>query len=396
MNSIYRSFISKTSNLNVKSFKFNNYLENCYKSLQVGLQAFKNSKLELLKFQGYEVVQLSENNLKVGYENLRKRLTEISINTGIAASISTIFSGVWLTVSGSPLLESPIPMVALAVGGGIVVDHAIEVYNIKKYAKLSVLSNPIGPAISSEMNAKIQQIIAGNNPTVKLTTSGLEIVGPLGNLESPSKIRENTILQIRSMNHITIPACVLGKHVEPLINNITKCWLSCLTLPFSFFQIGATLNKSSKNRSLIDYAFAGYSAYNIYNYFQGESVAEVRKKLSNYLEKGKTSQEVLKLLIDGHDLQEGMSFLHPWSENVNTLGVRMGWTGKLSVYKNLPKNPIFLQGGAYPIENFPKENVDEAKKEEGNERLSYALGALTLAGIAGIIGTFKKKTVRES
>ncbi len=392
MNPIYRLLISRTLNFDVKSFKFNNNLEICYKSLQIGVQAFKNSKLELLKSQGYEVVQLSENNLKVGYENLRKRLTEINVNIGIAASTSTIFSGVWLAISGSSFLESPVPMAALAIGGAVIMDHVTEAYHVKKYAKLSVLSNPIGPAISSEMNAKIQQIIAGSNPTVKLTRSGLEIIGPLGNLEYPSKIRENTILQIRSMNHITIPACVLGKHVEPLINNITKCWFSCLTLPFSFFQIGATLNKSSKNRSLADYVVAGYSVHNIYNYFHGESISEVRKKLSNYLEKGKTPQEILKLLIDGHDLQEGMNFLHPWSENVNTLGVRMGWTGKLSIYKNR----TFMQGGAYPIQNFPKKNMNEEKEEEGHEKLSYALGALTIAGIAGIIGTSKKKKPIQS
>ena len=392
MNPIYRLLISRTLNFDVKSFKFNNNLEICYKSLQIGVQAFKNSKLELLKSQGYEVVQLSENNLKVGYENLRKRLTEINVNIGIAASTSTIFSGVWLAISGSSFLESPVPMAALAIGGAVIMDHVTEAYHVKKYAKLSVLSNPIGPAISSEMNAKIQQIIAGSNPTVKLTRSGLEIIGPLGNLEYPSKIRENTILQIRSMNHITIPACVLGKHVEPLINNITKCWFSCLTLPFSFFQIGATLNKSSKNRSLADYVVAGYSVHNIYNYFHGESISEVRKKLSNYLEKGKTPQEILKLLIDGHDLQEGMNFLHPWSENVNTLGVRMGWTGKLSIYKN----PTFIQGGAYPIQNFPQKNMNEEKEEEGHEKLSYALGALTIAGIAGIIGTSKKKKPIQS
>ena len=382
MNSIYRFVISKSLN-------FPNHWEVCYKNLQVGLQTFQDLKLEFLKFRGHEIVQLSENQLKVGYENLRNRLTEITITTSVTASLSSLFSGVWVAFTGTPLLEASIPLIALTVGGGIVANQAIEAYHIKKYARLSVLSNPIGPAISNEMNDKIQKIIAGSNPKVKLTRAGLEITGPLGNLTHPSLVRENILSQIRSMKQIVIPSCVLGKHVDPFVNNITKCWTSSLALPFSFFQVATTIGKSPKNRSLADYIVVGFNTRNIYNFFCGESITEVRKKFSYHLEKGKTPEEILKLLIDGHDLQEGMSFLQPWLEGTNTLGVRMGWTGRLILYKNFQENSFFPIGGAYPVQEFPREKTNE--KEKSDEKVFYALGAFTIAGIAGVILGAKKK-----
>ncbi|MES2200270.1 MAG: hypothetical protein V4489_08910 [Chlamydiota bacterium] len=391
MNSVCKTLVSKALNCNIKNIVNNNHFENGYKNLQIGLQRFQDVKFEFLKSQGYEVVRLSENQLKVGYESLRKRISEISITIGVSASLSTIFSGVWLAISGSPLLESPTPMIALAVGGGVVINQVTEAYHIKKYAKLSVLSNPIGPAISNELNGKIQQIIAGVNPTVKLTSSGLEIIGPIGNLDHPSLVRENTLSQIRSMKKIILPTCVLGKHVDPLVGNIRKCWVSCLTLPFSFFSIMAALNKSSKNRSVADYIFAGAGTYNIHNYFYGESIGEVRKKFSLHLEKGKTPEELLKLIVDGNDLQEGMSFLHPWAKDANTLGVKMDWMGRLIIYKNPSKNSFSLSEGAYPIQEFPRENVTYEGEENKEGKLLCALGAFTLAGIAGVILGAKKK-----
>jgi len=391
LNNVYRSIVSKALNCDVKSLKFPNHLEVCYKHLQTGLQTFQNLKLEFLKFRGHEIVQLSENQLKVGYENLRKRLTEITFTTGLTTSISSVFSGVWVAFTGTPLLEAPVPLVALAVGGGIVVNQAIEAYHIKKYARLSILSNPIGPAISNEMNDKIQKIIAGSNPKVKLTRSGLEITGPLGNLENPSLVRENILSQIRSMKKIVIPSCVLGKHVDPLVNNINKCWTSSLALSFSFFHILTTFNK---NRSLADYVFVGSSLSNIYNYFHGESIGEVRKKFSYHLEKGKTPEEILKLLIDGHDLQEGMSFLQPWTEGTNTLGIRMDWTGRVILYKNFPESSFFPIGGAYPIQEFPRESIRE--KASVDEGIFYAFRVFIVAGIAAAILGAKKKTPVES
>ncbi|MBS0628398.1 MAG: hypothetical protein JSS09_09330, partial [Verrucomicrobia bacterium] len=333
--------------------------------------------------------------LKVGYANLQERLLQIATDVKIATCVSTIFSEICLFFSGDPLLDSPVPMAVLAIGGGIVANRIREAHQIKKYTELSVLSNPLGPSVSNEINEKIKKIIAGKNPSVQFTGKGMLIFGPLGNLEIPSNVREKTVSKIYSMQQVVIPSCVLGKHVDPLIAKITDIQTTRLTLPLSLFYILSTLTKSSKDRSLADYTVSFSSAYNLYNYYYlMQPLSEGRKKLSLYLEKGQTPKELIKLLIDGHDLQEGMSFLTSWAEGVDAIGVRIDWKGDLILNKMPIKSPILSILDLYPIEKFPLQakevRGDEATKEM-DENFHYALWVLTVVSVASLISRIKNK-----
>jgi hypothetical protein len=390
--------IAKMVTSNAKYLEVKGQLDGVYQIAKKITHNLQDLKLKALKSIDYEVVSVSEHQLKIGYENLRERLSEITIDNGILTSISTIFSSIWVTFSGSGLLESPVPLLALTACGGVVVKNSMEAYYIKKYARLSVLSNPVGPALSDGMNDKIQRIIAGNNPMIRLSRHGLEVIGPLGNLEDPSLAREKAILLINSMKHIVVPSCVLGRHADSLIGKITKSWVSSATLPFSFFHIMSTLSRSSENRSLADYIVAGFSVNNIYEYFSLAAICEIRKKISEYLEKGKTPEEILKLLIDGNDLDQGMSLLHLWAKDTSTLGVKIDWMGRLVISKDPYKNISLFKGGIYPMQEFPSENRNQGSgtNDSEKEKLIYALGAFSIAGIAALILTMKKKAEEKS
>lgn len=298
-----------------------------------------------------KTINIPVSQLKPGYQALHTRLNDLFFQGMMAAVVSPVLSGAWLVATEQLLANSVVATAVLAAGGASVAGSALQIKRIKKYARLSMITNETGPAESDALNQQIRQIIAGNNPTVKLTTQRLKVSGPLGDLQYPSQTVQNTLACIHAMNRIVLPDCVLTTDAKKHVDLTHDRWLARLIMPFSILNLVIRLLPNSKKFTADDYVVLATSAHNIYDYFKGPSVFEARAKFTALLSKCDTPQEVIKTLIDHKLLDEGgMSFLTEWLKNQDSLAVRVGRTGTAVLYKE--RTSFF--GGPYPAQFFPR------------------------------------------
>jgi hypothetical protein len=310
-------------------------------------------------------VTLNSDELKPGFSGLQKRLQNLSRQAGIAAIASPAISGGWLLATGQLLKESPVALTALLVGGCFIADRLMQTTRVKQYTSLSVLTNKDGPASSALMNQRIQQILAGNNPSVKFSMKGLTVSGPLGDIQNPSSATQHALSRIYGMNRIVLPNCVLSQNTAELANLATQRWSARLSVPFSIINLFAIASKSSEEKTPDDYVVGAASAYNLYNYFDGPSVAEARDKFTSSLSPATSSENLASRVVDNSVLYHGgMSFLNTWAKDQKSIAVRVARTGDVVLYNN--RQSSF--GGPYPIQLFPmiKPDSGQDKKEERN------------------------------
>ncbi|MES2199599.1 MAG: hypothetical protein V4489_05490 [Chlamydiota bacterium] len=300
--------------------------------------------------QDRHVVEFSKKNMKASYANLHARLEKLTLELKVAAVVSPMLSTSWLMLTSQSIFESPVSMACLLAGGAFITNRVMQIYRVKEYAELSATVNPLGFSNVKE----VSQIIAGDNPKVQLTLSGMEISGSIGKVNRLSPVVKNTLERIKSMERIVIPTCMVSKRASPLIDRTTDRWISRLSFPFAIFNLIALFNKDPKDWKLDDYVVAASSAHNIYDYSTGPSVGEVRGDLTRYLGEAKTPREVLEKIIDPEDLDGGLSFLKEWSKDVDSLAIRVGRTGEPILYKQ----GSFSVGGPFPKERFPQKKND--------------------------------------
>ena len=305
---------------------------------------------KILKDQDRHIVEFSKNNLKTSYANLHARLAELTFDIKVTAVISPVVSMGWLALTTQPLFESPVAMACLLSGGAVITNRVMQMYRVKEYAKLSALINPSSLSDFKEVKQEVKQIVAGSNPKVELSLSGMEISGPVQKENQISSVAKGALARIHSMERVVIPSCMVSKRASPLIDQAMSRWVSRLSVPFAVFNLATILSK--ENRRLDDYVVAASSAHNIYDYVNGPSVGKARADLTNYLAQAKTSKEVLEKIIDPEDLQGSLSFLNEWARDASSVVIRVGRTGEPILYKN--EKSSF--GGPFPAESFPLKN----------------------------------------
>lgn len=298
-------------------------------------------------------VVLPVEDLKPGYKKLHERLHTLMTEAAIISLLSPTLSGIWLYFTEQMLYDSPVAMAALAVGVGVVAKRMVEVKRTNNYTHYSAILNADGPSFLQEANLRIKKIMAGENPSTKLTMKGLKVSGTVGDLDHPSTARQETLAHILGFNRIVIPACTLTPRAEKLAELAHERWLARTTVPFSVLNIIGIMSKKSEDRHADDAIVLAAAFHNIYDFFSGTSVEEARAKFTDSFMQCRTPQEVLKVLIDNNILDEGgMSFLNEWIKNQKTIGVRVGRTGTPVIYGDQGRQ--FSLGGPYPITVFPR------------------------------------------
>lgn len=303
-----------------------------------------------------DTVELPMSTLNSGYQSLHQRLNNLITQAASIAVISPALSGIWLLATEQMLLDSPVAIASLATGGMLVAGRMLQMKRVKDYARLSAITNPIGPSVSDELNTRVKQIIAGDNPKVRFNTNGLKIAGPVGNIENPSTAVQNALSRIDSMNRVVLPNCILTDETDKLVDFAHERWLARINMPLAILNIMAIASKDPKDRKIDDYVVLASSSYSLYDYFSGPTVGEARQQFTDSLANCKTPQDVLKVLIDNKILDEGgMSFLNEWIKKQESIAIRIGRTGVPILYKN--RETSFC--GPYPIQLFPPKRIRE-------------------------------------
>jgi hypothetical protein len=237
----------------------------------------------------------------------------------------------------------------------------MQVIRVNKYAELSMKTNPEISSLTVDGNKRISQIIAGNNATVKFTTTGISVSGLVDENPMPA-ITEDVTQRLQDMYRVVLPACVLKDKAHKLVDLSHERWLSRLAVPFAILNLLAILSKDSKDRTIDEYVVSASSTYDLFDYFSGLSVAEAREKLAHTLKKEcKTPEDVVRFFVDKKLLDAGgMNFLLEWSKNQQSIGVRVGRTGDAILYSK-PKNSF---GGPFPITMFAKKSDSKLKLTE--------------------------------
>lgn len=312
-------------------------------------------------------ILITKGKLQWGYQALHDSVNGLIYQAIQAAFITPVLSSAWLFVisplisdalllaTPSSLLESPVAMATLAVGGLFIAKNMMEVKRVNEYSRLSTIINPIGPSISEDQNAIVRQIVAGDKPKIKFNALGLNVSGPVGDINHPSPVLQNTIKEIHNKRRVVIPTCTLKHKADELVNLTTDRWVSRLCMPLSILNMAMIASKDSDKRTLDDYVVFAASANNVYDYMTGPSVAEAREKFTRMLTQCRNTEEVLRILIDHNIIDNGgMSFLKEWVKDQNAIGVRVGRDGSAILHKR-----TFSLGGPYPIKTFPEHDENE-------------------------------------
>ena len=311
--------------------------------------------------KGSDTVVLSIGELNHGYQVLHGRVQELIQQATMFAVVSPGLSMGWLALTSQMLLESPVAMSLLGVGGVLASNRMMQIMRVNEYAELSVKTNPGISSLNMDENQRISQIIAGNNAQVKFITSGLQVSGPVSDKTMSVKTGDAT-QRFHAMPRVVLPTCVLTDKADKLVESTHARWLSRLSVPFSILNLLTVLFKDPEDRTADDYVVSASSAYNLFDYFDGPSVAEAREKLTQALmDECKTPEDVIRFFVDRKLLDAGgMSFLLEWSKNQQSIGVRVARTGAAILYQN-PKSSF---GGPFPITIFAKQSDSKAKLPE--------------------------------
>lgn len=260
----------------------------------------------------------------------REAIDNALINMISSTVFSSTLSGCWLWLTDQTISSSPVALAIVSAGVICVAKNVVEVERVHHYAKLSRPFNRAKLSKSAEVNA--------------ITSTDLT--------PDSHKDLQTSLARIKEIPDVSIPKCMLIDPANEQVANTMDRWLVRFTLPFSVLNI--IMISSKQRKSWDDYVAIGASSANIADFCSGPSVDEARKKFTDYLAKCTTIEELLELLIHPDALDSDMSFLYKWVEDAETIGVRVGRTGTLKLYKKCKSS----SGGPYPIEHFPlNENI---------------------------------------
>jgi hypothetical protein len=256
-------------------------------------------------------------------------------------------------------------MAFILTGGFVAGERSLQAWRINKYAKSNVIVHPESVSPSLSQDSKLHRIIAGNHPNIIMDSDGITVTGPLGDIAAPSTLVQKTLAYIKNTDKFVLPHAVLNPLMQQSTDLVHDRWLARLTVPLSVLNLIAIAFKDSEERNADDYVVGASSAYNLLDYFNGPSVAEAREKIRVELVEAKSTEEVIKKLVELKFIKGGMNFLEDWVRDEPSIGIRVSRTGSLVLHKSR----MFSMGGPYPIERFPQQN-HENQVQEGSERAS--------------------------
>ena len=297
------------------------------------------------------VVILSRDTLSASYAKMHRILKEhVKYTLGVSAFYGV--SGAWLELvsslvgRGEFLFEPKITLGFLSV---LFAHRVFDFNRIKKGGFAGAVINHSVLTDCQESSQKIGRIFLGPDPKIKLTFSGVEVSGPLGDPKKTTLIaKEKVLLEVRSARQIVVPKYVIKEELVSLISSVMDGWAmnrgGCLVFGAGTLLMPMVLNvhnvafealiPSSEIFLSVMTPVAG--AYAIYD----SSLDKTRDDLSNYLKQAKNPRELLALIVDQEDLKGSFSYVNEWIKDANLLSIRIGRTGELIFYKNDKNSPV--------------------------------------------------------
>lgn len=293
-------------------------------------------------------VELSIEELNHGYRILHGHIQELLKQAAMFAVVSPVLAVSWLALTNQILLESPVALSVLGFGGALVSNRIMQMMRVKNYVELSVKSNPDISSLINEKNQQISQIIARYDTQVKFNHVGLQVLGSISDKSISEQVNPS---KLSTMSRVVLPTCTLTNEANKLVNLSYDRWLVRLTMPFSILNLILILSKDPEDKKADDYIIMASSTYNLFDYFDGPTVAEARAKLTKALKKYKTPEEVIRFFVDRKLLDAGgMNFLLEWAQKQQAIGVRVDRAGNAILYKNSTSS----FGGPFPLTLFAK------------------------------------------
>lgn len=309
-----------------------------------------------LKSCDRHIVSLSSDVLSASYAKMHRILNE-HVKYTLGASAFYGVSGAWLELVSSLVGRGEFlfqPKMTVGFLGLFFAHRVFDFNRIKKGGFASVIINPsvlVGP---EEEFQKIRQIFSGSDPKIKLTLSGIEISGSLGDLKKTTSIsKEKVLSEIKSARKIVVPKYVIREELTSLISNVIDEWVmnrggylvlgaGSLSMPIVLNVHNVTFEAFMANPSLIPSSEIFLSimtpaagAYALYD----SSLDKTRDDLSKYLRQAKNLRELLALIVNKDDLEGSFSYVNEWIKDANLLSIRIGRTGELIFYKNDKDSP---------------------------------------------------------
>lgn len=280
-----------------------------------------------------------------------------SFSTGIASVLSTL----WLTFTEQGLLESPVAFALLLTGGWITSHSLLNMWRIKKYVHYSVMTNDQGPARSEQDNQNITTLLSQADSKASLTYSGLTIKNTSDFKKDGTDQKQKIFKEIQNMEKVVLPDIVLNSNIYDLSLAVHERWLTEITYPLALLNIFLIASKDPKDRRLDDYVVLASAFKTIKDTHSDPTLEQRREDFTQALKACQSAEEILKILIDHHILNEGgMSFLKEWIKEQERVSIRIGRGGSTILYKQLSSSI----GGPYPVKLFPL-----PKKERERETL---------------------------
>lgn len=310
--------------------------------------------------------KVSFNQLSEGYQLMSKRSDALKTEAKIAGIVCPGLAGIWLLVTSRALASSPVAMAFLLTGGLVAGEHSVQAWRINKFIKSNVILHPETVSSSVTDDSKLHQIIAGNHPNIAIDSDGMTVTGPLGDVGAPSTLRQETLNYIKNNNTFVLPHAVLNPWMQKSTELVYDRWLARLLVPISILNLIAIAFQDPEERNADDYVVGVSSAYNLLNYFNGPFVPEVRANITSELLEAKSTDELIKKLVERKILKGGMNFLEDWVSDEPTIGVRVSRTGSLVLHKSR----MFSLGGPYPLKRFPAQENNETHPTKMTESVN--------------------------
>lgn len=324
---------------------------------------FKEQQLKVTDKTPVEQILIPRCNISPGYQSFHTRYTQLMNQMAIICMTSPLCAGIWIHFTDQWISSYGIAI--MAIGLGTATERYVQARRATTYTHLSALINNVPLSISEKDNLKINAIMAGINPQIAWTYSGLKISGPSANMQHSSDARKEAIARCEAINRIVLPPCALSKKGAHLADRAFYQWLERFNLPRAIVDLAALLIKDPKDKRPEDYVAIAAAANKISDYVTGVSLSAAKYKFRKALRQCESYDDLMTLLVD-HQLIHagGMSFFHEWlkSQNDHPIGIRIGRTGSIIIYKFQTRT--FSLGGPCELQFFAPKLIKNDEYDE--------------------------------
>lgn len=321
-----------------------------------------------LRASNYDVVHLPKNSLKFGYKHFHEAFFESLHKALGAGSFSGLAAG-YLTYLSQDILGCLFSSGGLLAGGVAASFYAKEALEIYRSTQRSIPFSSLtgGPSRFEEENKAIIELLQKGPARVFFTYSGFSILGRV----RPSLVGDSPLItqeKIKNLRTVTIPFAALSKHVPPI------------SLPSIFWKGTTDVLREIRN--------GVKSPFDLYPVFCAPWEEE-RKKINALWKEVKNPEEIMQIIVDGHNLREGAEYLSDWVQNQK---------GKLNITVNSFGQIVLTRQEAELIA-LPEAEKKHSEGERGDSnnryRIPFLFGSALTLGM-GIRAFFQKIEERKS